>query len=144
MSSVLSSYAQIPARSRFLFATASSNHGGFTNSTLVSQIAAKTYVIAFDGTILNTTDVGSFLGQMNGSAVPIAAGDLYRDMGKELHILQNDVKIAIFRYGQKVYDQPGNPSEGVGAAPNIWICTWQSQGHDCPNQFAMVKAVRTG
>jgi hypothetical protein len=43
---------------------------------------------------------------MNNNAVSIAAGDLYRDMGKELHILQNDVKIAIFRYGQKVYDQP--------------------------------------
>jgi hypothetical protein len=146
MSSVLSAYAQIPARSKYLFVPRASNHGGFTAAQLSARISADAANVMYnDGTVLNTTDAWSFIGGMayDFGINRLELGDVYRDMGKELHISQDGVKIAVFRYAQKV-DDGNNFAEGFGTHPNLWICTWVGAGPFCPESYGMVKVVRTG
>jgi len=140
MSSVARAYAQLPAHGQFFYVPVNSNHGGFTNVALAARLAANaSNVISFDGLQLNTKDYGTFLNGM--SAESISQGNLFRDMGKEIHVLQNGVKAAVFRYGQLV-DDNDNLTEGVGSSPNLFLCTWQSAGTACPSALSMVKVVR--
>ena len=145
MSSVARGFSQIPATGQYLFVPASSNHGGFTAASLATTLSNdSSYVLSYDGTILNTTNAATFLNDIS-SPVGISSGDVYRDMGKQLHVYEDGVKIALFRYAQKVEDPNASThNEGVGSSPNIYICTWQAAGVYCPNAYAMVKVVRTG
>jgi len=141
--SVLRAYAQVAPRVHDLYVPADSNHGGFTSADLLARVSANAAnVKSFDGSMLNTLNSGDFL---NGISNPVAISQkqVYRDLGKELVILENGVKVAVFRYAQKISDD-GPLHEGVGVSPNIYICTWQSAGGDCPSAYAMVKVVRTG
>ena len=97
----------------------------------------------FFQTVLNTTNFNSFLSGV-GDRYNLDIGDLYRDLGKQLHLYQNDVHVVTFTYCQRVQDVSGQLTEGVGSEPNIYICTWQAAGENCPNPLGMVKAVRTG
>ena len=145
MSSVLASYSQIPVRSKYLFAVTTSNHGGFTSDQLAAAVASNpSNILTYDGTILNTVSAASFLGSIGEESYnAIVTGELYRDLGKKLYVQQNGMSCAIFTYSQAVYDA-GLENEGVGNAPNLWICTWQAAGTACPNQYMMVKVVRAG
>jgi len=141
MSSVARAYSQIPAHGQFLYVPANSNHGGFTNVALAARLADNaSNIISFDGLQLNTINYSDFLNGM--SAQSISQGNLFRDMGKEIHVLQKGVKVAVFRYGQLVNDND-NITEGVGASPNIFLCTWQSAGTACPSALSMVKVIRS-
>ena len=157
MSSVGRSFSQIPAGSQYLFVPQNSNHGGFTPaqlSTSISDVADT--VLSYDGTILNTTDAAGLLDDISGNYYTytqatgdyynsILSGDVYRDLGKQLHLLEKGVKIAVFRLAQRVQDPSSSiHNEGVGTYPNLFICTWQAAGVNCPNAYAMVKVVRTG
>lgn len=150
MSSVISALSQIPAGSKYLFGVLSSGRGGFTQAALNTAMATNpSLVISYDGTILNVTNLTAFLGTsgatsyLYNNATPIAVADTYRDMGKQLRILENGKLEVIFRYGQLVRDN-GAGNEGVGPSPNIYICTWQGYGPNCPSGLAMVRVVRTG
>jgi len=141
--SVLRSYAQVAPRVHDLYVPADSNYGGFTAVALAARVAGNAAnVKSFDGSMLNAVNAGDFL---NGIANPVAlvTKEVYRDLGKELVVLENGVKVAVFRYAQKISDD-GPLHEGVGESPNIYICTWQSAGGNCPSRYAMVKVVRTG
>jgi hypothetical protein len=144
MSSVSRSFAQIAPRSKYLFVLRQSTNGGFTAAALASAVAAsQTIIKSYDGTVLNTTNFDSFLNGV-GDRYNLDIGDLYRDLGKQLHLYQNDVRVVTFTYCQRVQDPSGQLTEGVGSEPNIYICTWQAAGENCPNPLGMVKAVRTG
>ena len=142
MSSVVSVVAQIPTHAKNLYVVVNSNHGGFRTYDLKARVVAEaSEVISFDGTILNCTNAGSVLDGI-GNQVSVAIGDLYRDMGRKLHVQQNGRTCAIFTYSQLVNDNNAE-NEGVSpTAPNIWICTWQAAGAACPSAYAMVKAIR--
>ena len=144
MSSVSRGFAQLAPRSKYLFVLDQSTNGGFTAAQLASAVAASQAIIkSYDGTVLNTTNFDSFLNGV-GDRYNLDIGDLYRDLGKQLHLYQNDVRVVTFTYCQRVQDPSGQLTEGVGSEPNIYICTWQAAGENCPNPLGMVKAVRTG
>ena len=145
MSSVSRSFAQIAPRSKYLFVPIDRNYGGFTAAQLASVVADSQSIIkSYDGTILNTTNSNSLFNSIDNDVVGITQGDVYRDLGKQLHVYENGVAVATFTYCQKVEDTNGQLFEGVGGAPNIYMCTWQSAGAACPSRLVMVKAVRTG
>ena len=145
MTSLLRSYSQIVKSSEFLFVPSNSNHGGFTVSQLNAQVAASpNNVIRSDGTVLNVKNYSDFVnGIANTGINNIYAGEMYRDLGKVLHIYEAGVKAATFRYAQKVDDNNAG-AEGVGGYPNLYMCVWQAAGGACPSAYAMVKVVRAG
>lgn len=146
MSSVSRSFAQISSRSKYLFVPRESNNGGFTAAQLASAVAASPSLIkSYDGTILNTTNFDSFLnGVATGDRYYIDVPYLYRDLGTQLRLYENDVHVVTFTYCQRVQDPNGETNEGVGSEPNIYLCTWQAAGNNCPNPLGMIKAIRTG
>ncbi len=127
MTSLQKSFSQIPHRSRLLFAIAGDS--GFTQLKLTNAIAAHpSDVLKYDGTILNTTEAGTFLGYINYGRT-YATGNVFRDMGKTLHMQTNGRTDYILTYVQQVQ---GPLAEGVPndynvnslTAGNFWICTW--------------------
>ena len=145
MTSLLRSYSQIVKSSEFLFVPTYSNHGGFTISQLQAQaVNSASNVIRFDGTVLNVKNYANFVNGIAQTGINVInAGEVYRDLGKVLHIFENGVKMATFRYAQKV-DDANAGAEGVGGQPNLYMCTWQAAGGSCPSAYAMVKVVRAG
>jgi hypothetical protein len=147
MSSIGRGFSQIPPGSKYMFVPRDSTNGGFTPAVLDTVISSNTnLIVSYDGTVLNTTDSDAFLTAIVSEGTQsITLGNLYRDMGKQLHLYQNGVKTVVFRLGQKVEDPDVEVyTEGVGTSPNIYLCTWQSQGSQCPNPLGMIKVVRTG
>ena len=146
MSSVSRGFSQIAPRSKYLFVPTESTNGGFTAAQLASAVAGSQSLIkSYDGTVLNTTNFDSFLnGVATGARYHLYAPYLYRDLGKQLHLYQNDVHVVTFTYCQRVQDPNGETNEGVGSEPNIYLCTWQAAGNNCPNPLGMIKAIRTG
>ena len=146
MTSLLRSIAQIVKSSEYLFVPRSSNSGGFTSAQLRSSIDAQpANVIRADASVVNVLNFNTFMSNFSndGSNNAITVGQLYRDMGKVLHVLQNGIKMATFRYGQ-LMDDANAVAEGVGIAQNFYLCVWQADGSACPNPYAMVKVVRAG
>ena len=142
MSSIHRSFSQIPARGKYFYVPVTSNHGGFTEQALASNIVSdNNLVLSNQGTILNVSDASEFIGDLD--VVQINAGEVYRDMGKEVRVLENGSEVALFRLCQLVSDN-GDGYEGVPSVPNIFICTWQAYGLQCPAALAMTKVVRTG
>ena len=127
MSSLQKSIAQIPNKSRLIYAVYGDN--GFTQLKLDTAVAAHpSAVLLYDGTILNTRNADAFIGYINYGRA-FNAGDVFRDLGAKLY-LQTDSRIDyIFSYVQQVQ---GPNSEGVPSnyavnslsAGNFWICTW--------------------
>ena len=98
-------------------------------------------MIRFDGTVLNVINYANFINGIGQSGINVInAGDMYRDLGKVLHIYEKGVKMATFRYAQKVDDNNAG-TEGVGGYPPLYMCVWQAAGGACPNAYAMVKVV---
>ena len=141
MSSVSSSFAQTPRSGKYLFAPAESAYGGFSVASLTAAVASNASIVkSFDGSMLNSTNAVSFISSI-GAPTHIYAGDLFLDMGKQLHVMENGVLVAIFRLAQKMMD-PSSYTEGINA-DSIYICTYQSSGSNCTSPFAMVKVVRS-
>lgn len=149
MSSIQRQFAQIPNRSRLLYTIGTGT--GFTRFGLSNAIAAHpTLVKMYDGTILNTTN-GNTFASLYLTGVSIAAGSIYRDMGKQLYVQTNGMTEAIYTYCQLVQ---GPYSEGVPDAynvtnstsvGNVYICTWTNDTTGAtPHLPITVSAVRTG
>jgi hypothetical protein len=144
MSSLQKSFSQIPSRSRLLFAVAGDS--GFTQLKLTNAIAANSSaVLQYDGTILNTRDAGAFIGYIDYGR-SFATGDLFRDLGKTLHIQTNGRTDYILSYVQQIRafkseGVPPNYNENSTTGGNFWICTWNA---DNANAGIGVNVVRTG
>lgn len=144
MSSTQRSFSQIPRTAKFLLAIYADS--GFTQLKLTNAIASNSAaVLSYDGTILNTTNAGAFIGYINyGRAY--SAGQMFRDLGKTLYIQTNGKNEYILTYVQEV---SGFGSEGVPAnfdvnsttAGNFWICTWNGNN---ATAGVGVNVVRTG
>ena len=146
MSSVQSGYAQIPSRSKYLYAVAPSSE--FTQLKLNNTIAAyPNSVLMYDGTILNTTDAKAFLTSALSGNTQTTAGDRFRDLGKNLYLQTRGRNDYIFTYVQEI---KGHVTEGVPSnyninsttAGNFWLCTWAA--NDNANAGIGVFVVRTG
>ena len=144
MTSLQKSFSQIPSRSRILFAIEADS--GFTQLKLTNAIAAhSSSVIQYDGTILNTEDAGAFIGYINYGRT-FAKGDIFRDLGKTLHIQTNGRTDYILTYVQqmrafKSEGVPPNYNENSTTGGNFWICTWNA---DNANAGIGVNVIRTG
>jgi hypothetical protein len=127
MSSLQKSFAQIPTRSRLLFAINSDS--GFTQLKLANTLTAHpTAVHLYDGTILNTTNAHTFLGNINDGR-NFTTGDVLRDLGKSLYIQTNGRTDYIFTYVQQVQGPltegvPDNYNVSSTTEGNFYVCTW--------------------
>lgn len=127
MSSIQRSPAQIPYKSRLLFAI--NGDSGFTQLKLTNAIAAyPSAVLQYDGTILNTTNADTFLGYINYGRA-FSTGNVFRDLGKTLHLQTNGRVDYILSYvqqvqGPKAEGVPNNYDVNSTSAGNFWICTW--------------------
>jgi hypothetical protein len=127
MSSLQKSYAQIPSRSRLLFAI--NGDSGFTQLKLANTVAAHpTAVVLYDGTILNTTNADTFLGYI-GYGRSFTTGSVFRDLGKTLYLQTNGRIDYILTYVQEVQGPlaegvPDNYNVSSTTAGNFYICTW--------------------
>jgi len=127
MTSLQKSIAQIPSRSRLLFAI--SGDSGFTQLKLTNAIAANpTAVVMYDGTILNTTNADTFLGYINYGRT-FTTGNIFRDLGKTLYLQTNGRTDYILTYVQQVQGPfaegvPDNYNVNSTTAGNFYICTW--------------------
>jgi len=145
MSSVQSGYAQIPRRSKYLYAV--DGDSGFTQLKLDNAIAANpTAVLMYDGTILNTTNADTFLGYINYGR-PYLIKARFRDLGKTLHLQTRGRNDYIFTYVQEVKGPntegvPDNYNVNSTTAGNFWLCTWAA--NDNANAGIGVYVVRTG
>ena len=144
MSSLQKSIAQIPSRSRLLFAI--SGNAGFTKLKLTNAVAAhSTSVVLYDGTILNTTDADTFLGYI-GTGRTFTTGSVFRDLGKTLYVQTNGRTDYIFTYVQQVQGPfaegvPDNYNVNSTTAGNFYICTWAA---NVSGGVASVNVVRSG
>ena len=135
---------QVDTRSKLLLATNSDE--GFTPLKLATAIAAHpTLVLSNLGTVLNTTEAGTFIGNI-GYGRSYTSGDLFRDLGKELVIQTNGRTDYVYRLVQTV---KGSGSEGVpenAGTPslnsgNFYICTWNADNTSgsCANAMLVVR-----
>ena len=144
MSSLQKSFAQIPSRSRLLFAI--NGDAGFTTLKLTNTIAANpTAVVMYDGTILNTTNADIFLGYI-GTGRTFTTGNVFRDLGKTLHLQTNGRTDYIFTYVQQVQGPfaegvPDNYNVNSTTAGNFYICTWAA---NVSAGAASINVVRSG
>ena len=135
MASAMRSYAQIPARTKFLIVT-------FAPSNDISDGPAPSddRVVAFDisstahlnGTFFTDAAISATTGYtpLNVSIpeyeAALDAGRLYRDLGKQIVIVDaNNNHVAYFRL---VRLQNGVSSEGIGSDHNIWMKVWSASG----------------
>jgi hypothetical protein len=129
MTSVQRGLSQTPFKSRLLFAI--TGDSGFTQLKLTNAIAAnQSAVLQYDGTILNTTNADTFLGYINYGRA-FSQGEVFRDLGKTLHLQTNGRVDYILSYVQQVQGPraegvPDNYDVNSTSAGNFWICTWAS------------------
>jgi hypothetical protein len=140
MASVLRSYSQIPARTKFLLTV------GFVDDVITPETGpSNDGVVAFDtssalvGTFFTDADISGATGYvpMNMATTPaISQNELYRDLGKQIVIKDaNNNHLAYFRL---VRLQNSVANEGVNMADsNIWMKVWSASGTG-------VAVVRTG
>jgi len=144
MTSLQTSFAQIPKRSRILFAIG--GDAGFTQLKLTNAINAHPEsVLSNDGTVLNTTNAGTFITK-TGYGRSFATGDIFRDLGKELYVQTNGRTDYILSYVQQIQGAttegvPNNYNVNSTTAGNFWICTWAA---DNATAAIGVNVVRSG
>jgi hypothetical protein len=110
-----------------------SNGFGFTPLQLKQTLQAHSiYVRLYNGTILDTVNAPRFL-QTLGLQREYFAGDLFKDLGKEMHIQTNGMDVFRFRLVQTVngYFTEGVPIDYDGGSDpltkgDFYICTWVS------------------
>jgi len=144
MSSLQKAYSQIAPRSKFLYSV--NDDAGFTQLKLNQAIDANPgLVLGSNGTVLNTTDAGAFIGAI-GYGRSYKHGIMFRDLGKTLHIQTKGRTDYIMTYVQEVR---GLKSEGVPnnfgvsstTTGNFWICTWNGDNQS-PDTGLSVNVVR--
>ena len=136
MASVLRSYSQIPARTKFLLVV---NDGTDISGT---PPPSDDTVVAFDtsstlvGTFFVDADISGATGYTPYDGNTITAGQLYRDLGKQITIVDaNNNHLAYFRLVRR---QNSVANEGINLADsNIWMKVWAASGNG-------VAVVRTG
>ena len=144
MTSLQTSFAQIPKRSRILFAIAADS--GFTQLKLTNAISAyPNLVVSNNGTVLNTTNAGTFIGNI-GYGRSFETGNIFRDLGKELHVQTNGRTDYILSYVQQIRGAttegvPDNYNVNSTSQGNFWICTWAA---DVITAAIGVNVVRSG
>ena len=129
MTSLQSSYMQIPNRSRLLIAL--ETNYGITPLKLTNTITANpASVLKYDGTMLNTVNATTFLGLVStGSNRDFTKYNQFRDLGKKLYVQTNGRTDYIFSYVQEIHGinaegVPNNYNVNSTTAGNFWICTW--------------------
>lgn len=124
MSSAIRAHAQIPARIKFmLVVTTNDSYDPSGNPSSGGVSAFEISGGSLSGTFF--TDAG-IIGTPGYLAVDPLVGQLYRDLGKQIVIVDaNDKHLAYFRLARR---QNGVASEGIGAEPNIWIKVWAAAG----------------
>jgi hypothetical protein len=110
MSSVTRSLSQIPVRSKFLVAIADDVCGN-----TIEECSA------FSGEWL-----GSVVESVSGSVYSYSAGNLFRDLGRQMMIADaaTGAHIALYR---EALPQGDADTEGVSAAP-VWLRVWAANG----------------
>ena len=126
-------HAQIPARIKFLLVVNPAADG--VEGVQPTDISVN----AFTVDSLPTTSVtglptnGTFFTDLDISGAPgyevvdLGPGDLYRDLGKQLTIIDPTTKahLASFRLARL---QNNAAAEGIGGGPNTWIKVWSASG----------------
>jgi hypothetical protein len=144
MTSLQSSFMQIPNKSRLIMALSDDN--GFTQLKLTNTIAAnRASVLSYDGTILNTVNASTFIGYINYGR-SFQQYNQFRDLGKKLYIQTRGRTDYILSYVQDIHGinaegVPDNYNINSTSAGNFWICTWAAIP-DGP--LLSVFAIRTG
>lgn len=128
MSSTLRKIAQIPSRVKYLVAVGSPTSTVATQTT--AGVAADTcYAFTCDEGALSSSLLPSGTTAISGAAAySYAAGDLFKDLGRQLVIYDSatDAHLAVFRQVQLVN---GAGAEGVGATlPATFIKVWAATG----------------
>lgn len=127
MTSLQTSFAQMPKRSRILFAV--SGDAGFTQLKLTNTISAyPNLILSNNGTVLNTTNASTFI-ENTGYGRSFITGNIFRDLGKELHVQTNGRTDYILSYVQQIKGAttegvPDNYNVNSTTLGNFWICTW--------------------
>ena len=143
MTSLQKTIAQVPNKSRMLFAIYGDN--GFTPLKLKNTIAANPdLVLHYDGTILNTKNAGTFIGII-GYGRSYSAGNIFMDLGKKLYVQTEGRTDYILTYVQQV---KGANAEGVPdnydiestTSGNFWICTWAADNDSAAIGVNVVRA----
>jgi hypothetical protein len=131
MSSILRAPSQIPVRTKYFLVVA---------SDVSANEAADSPAFTLDGhwpVTVGTIAMPASHVNDNATAQPVTAGALYRDMGRQIIVADEDgVHLAHYRAAQLVN---GAESEGVEGPPfsEIYLRVWGADG-------ANVQVVRTG
>jgi hypothetical protein len=120
MSSALRSFSQIPVRSKFLVAIAADVSGATASEcSAITLNAAWPYDI---GTIVAAADVDAA-----GTQVDYAAGDLFRDLGRQIMIVDDmGAHVALYR---EAMPQANAEAEGIATiGGSVWLRVWAANG----------------
>ena len=146
MTSVERSYKNIASDTAFFMniSTLFPSTIGFTAADLADRATSNAQAL---GSVINIT-TGTAIGYTStiigaGSTAPrvvVAAGSLFRDMGKTLYVQQESSNVQIFKYVQLVN---GLQSEGVSTVTTLqsfYLPVWAAEG----TTTSVAKLVRTG
>lgn len=138
------SYRQVDSQIRFFVAILGNGEDpaslGFTPDQLTQAIEADTtYNARAVGSVVNTTNAGSFISTINSDSSPgYNTGDQFRDMGKILYIQTNSANAYIYCLVQRI---SGSGTEGVSSDSDVFYSlVWAAWGEGNPQ----IKMVRTG
>ena len=130
---MLRAYSQIPARAKYLLAV--------DDGDLSENLLGNSGFTLEPGDYMSVTSVANVakITGVGATSYQIAQGDLYKDLGRQITVVDTDSKhLAVYRQVQKV---DGIDTEGVCTAAdrcaNIFVKVWAADG-------AGVVVVRTG
>jgi len=139
MTSVLSSYGQLPTQSKYFIAVAANTNGNVTTAPSDPTIAAFTLGGLLGPTALAPGDITTdtiITGTPGYLTQSITAGTLFRDLGRKFIIAVPTVLgavpstyVAIYRQMQVVSgpSTEGNPGpNGLGTYPTVYVKVWQA------------------
>lgn len=119
MSSIGSEIAQVNGRTRFLLARAS----GTAYTTATVQNPTSSNITQAVGSVVTYNTAANAVAQTAGNVIDttgaysIAAGDLFRDMGRKVNVFANGVRLYELTLVQRQYtDQAVGSTEGVGGS----------------------------
>lgn len=115
MSSVLRSLSQIPVRSKFLIALADISGNDLSGDSIVD---GASWPYSADSIV----DVSQLVDL---TQVAASAGDLFRDLGREILVVNGSAHVALYR---EAMPMAGAATEGVGANASVWIRVWAANG----------------
>ena len=124
MSSVLRASSQIPIRSKFLIAIASSVSG---NAAADSSVISQEWL----GSVVMAADVNA-----GASTQSFSAGALFRDLGRQMMVVDEiGAHVALYR---EAMSQANAGAEGIATiGGSVWLRVWAADG-------AAVRVARLG